>query len=162
MHKYFKLFSINRKTLKNYFSILLIVAVVFTCCKNSSQKETNEPWTNNQLLNPSVLAEVINHPQAEKPIIYSIGPDEVIKSSIHIGETKETEKLQKLKKEVSMLSREADIVIYCGCCPFKDCPNVRPAFKLLNEMNFTNHKLLDLKENLKVDWISQGYPIKEL
>ena len=44
--------------------------------------------------------------------------------------------------------------------PYKNCPNVRPAFTLLNEMKFTNHKLLDLPANLKVDWIDKGYPMQ--
>jgi len=50
-------------------------------------------------------------------------------------------------------------VIYCGCCPFEHCPNVRPAFQLLNEMKFTNQKLLNLSTNLKTDWIDKGYPV---
>jgi thiosulfate/3-mercaptopyruvate sulfurtransferase len=48
------------------------------------------------------------------------------------------------------------IVFYCGCCPFNHCPNVRPAFKVLKQMGFTNFKLLNLPENLKVNWINIG------
>ena len=55
--------------------------------------------------------------------------------------------------------KKRNIVIYCGCCPFKDCPNIRPAFSLLNSMKFTNHKLLNLPLNLKTDWINHGYPM---
>jgi hypothetical protein len=37
---------------------------------------------------------------------------------------------------------------------------VRPAFKLLNDLQFTNAKLLDLSHNLKADWIDKGYPVE--
>ena len=86
---------------------------------------------------------------------------QLLEISIDIGEGKDKQKIEKLKKELSKLPKDTNIVIYCGCCPFKDCPNIRPAFKLLNEMKFTNHKLLNLSHNLKVDWIDKGYPINE-
>jgi thiosulfate/3-mercaptopyruvate sulfurtransferase len=35
-------------------------------------------------------------------------------------------------------------------------PNIRPAFKLLTEMEFTHFKLLNLPHNLKTDWIDRG------
>lgn len=58
------------------------------------------------------------------------------------------------------LNRNTEIVLLCGCCPFEHCPNIRPSFELMNEMKFTNHKLLNLSHNLKVDWIDKGYPMK--
>ncbi len=41
--------------------------------------------------------------------------------------TKDEKNLQKLKDSLSKVPRDANIVIYCGCCPFEHCPNVRPA-----------------------------------
>ena len=52
------------------------------------------------------------------------------------------------------------MIIYCGCCPFRRCPNVRPAFELLKKMKFTNAKLLNLPTSLNDDWISKGYPME--
>jgi thiosulfate/3-mercaptopyruvate sulfurtransferase len=66
-----------------------------------------------------------------------------------------------LREIVSKYPKDADIVIYCGCCPFKDCPNIRPAFNLLKEMNYTNTKLLNLPHNLKTDWADKGYPMSK-
>jgi hypothetical protein len=51
------------------------------------------------------------------------------------------------------------VVIYCGCCPFRNCPNIRPAFNLLKEKGYTKPRLLNLKQNLKVDWTDYGYPM---
>lgn len=139
--------------------LLLIVLLVSTMAFYSfKQTAGNEPWTEKQLMAPADLAGIINDPKAKQPVVFSIGPQAIIKHSIDIGPAKEKENLQKLKQELSKLSKDADIVIYCGCCPFEHCPNIRPAFNLLNKMKFTNHKLLNLPKNIKVDWIDKGYP----
>jgi hypothetical protein len=49
--------------------------------------------------------------------------------------------------------------VYCGCCPYKNCPNARPAIALLKSMKFTNYHLLDLPTNIRTDWIARGYPV---
>ena len=139
-------------------SALLVPLLVFISFK-SQQKE--EPWTQGQLLDPSDLAKTLNNSKTSQPYIYSIGPGATIKSSIDIGPTRDKENLNKLKEELSKLPKDANIVIYCGCCPFEHCPNIPPAFTLLNEMKFTNQKLLNLNHNIKVDWIDKGFPVNK-
>jgi thiosulfate/3-mercaptopyruvate sulfurtransferase len=117
-----------------------------------------EPWTASQLLAPADLAATISDPKAKKPVIICVGPGALIKGSLDMGPAKEKENLEKLKGVLSKLPKNADIVIYCGCCPFEHCPNIRPAFTLLNEMKFTNPHLLDLEHNIKTDWVAKGYP----
>ncbi len=136
-----------------------IIALIVSSC--SYAQNSKEPWTEKQLLNPADLAKILNDAKSKKPILLSIGFGGGIKSSKETGATKEKEGIENLKKELAKLPKDADIVIYCGCCPFKDCPNIRPAFKILNEMKFTNHKLLNLSHNLKVDWIDKGYPMEK-
>ena len=132
--------------------LLLLIAVGFNT-------EQTEPWTEDQLLAPKDLATIINRSNEVKPLIISIGPAGLIKGAIYIGAVNKKENLDTLKQLLSKESKAKEIVIYCGCCPFKTCPNIRPAFSLLNSMKFTKHKLLDLPHNLKVDWIDQGYPM---
>lgn len=142
----------------NHFLLLIVLIVSTITFYSFRQAAGDEPWTEQQLMAPADLARIINDPQAQKPIVFSIGPGATIKNSVDIGPVKEKENLRKLKLELSKLSKDADIVICCGCCPFKDCPNIRPAFSLLNKMKFTHHKLLNLPKNIKVDWIDKGYP----
>ena len=120
--------------------------------------ESPEPWTTGQLIAPADLAAVLNDPKQKKPIIICVGPGALIRGSMDMGPAKEKENLEKLKRELNKLPRDANVVIYCGCCPFDHCPNIRPAFTLLNEMKFTNARLLNLEHNLKTDWIAKGYP----
>ena len=146
-----------------YFLSLLLIASLIAVAAISGFKSKNqdEPWTAKQLLAPVDLARIINDPKAKQPIILSIGPGAIIKGSIDIGPVIEKENLDKLGRELKTLPKDADIVIYCGCCPFEHCPNIRPAFLLLNQMKFTNHKLLNLEHNIKIDWINKNYPVMQ-
>ena len=117
-----------------------------------------EPWTAKQLMAPADLAAMINDPNAKKPVILCVGPGALIKGSLDMGPANEKINLEKLKQQLSKLPRDTNVVIYCGCCPFEHCPNIRPAFNLLNEMKFSNAHLLNLEHNIKTDWVAKGYP----
>ena len=136
--------------------LLLFLAGFIKIGKNIGRDP--EPWKTSQLMAPADLAALINNPGAKKPIIYSVGPGALIKGSVDMGPAHEKENLDKLKLALGKLPRNADIIIYCGCCPFDRCPNIRPAFTLLNEMKFTNARLLNLEHNIHTDWVTKGYP----
>ena len=119
-----------------------------------------ENWTSRQLIEPSELAQVLQSAK-DLPIIISVGPGATIPHSIDIGMVKEQENLTKFKKELSTVPKETKIVIYCGCCPFDHCPNVRPAIAVLKDMKFTTYRLLNLPNNIKADWIDKGYPVSK-
>lgn len=143
----------------NLLFFFLIVSFSYTTFCNA--QESQEPWKENQLMNPAELSSTLSDPENKKPVIYNIGPAGQIKNAIFIGDGNEKDNIEKLKVELNKLSHDAHIVIYCGCCPFDACPNIRPVFQLLNEMGFTNSNLLNLPQNLKVDWIDKGYPVEE-
>lgn len=126
--------------------------------RNVRPMSGEEPWKPEQLLSPGDLARVLADPKAQKPVIFSVGPGAVIRGSIDIGPARDSVNLNKLKAQLGHFPKDAPIVIYCGCCPFVHCPNIRPAFSLLNELQFTNHKLLNIEHNIKTDWIDKGYP----
>jgi hypothetical protein len=138
---------------------LFAIAFIATAFQSVTIQQKSEPWTQQQLLEPAALAKTINNSKSPQPIIYCIGPEAVIKNSIQIGSAQNNNNLTKLKQQLSKLPKTANIVIYCGCCPFDICPNIRPASSLLNEMKFKNYKLLNLPHNIKVDWIDHGYPV---
>lgn len=158
--RHLKINNIRMKTKILIFLFLAITTSVFASCQSTSQGQ-NEPWTQQQLLAPADLAKVLNDPKAPQPLVFSIGMQAIIKGSIDIGPVMMPENLNSLKQKLGKLSKNAQIVVYCGCCPFSRCPNVRPAMKLLKEMQFTNFKLLNLPDNVKVDWIDKGYPMNE-
>ncbi len=135
--------------------------VILTMALIISAFQQAEPRTKQQLLEPADLAKTLNDSKSPQPIVYSVGPQAIIKNSIDIGPGKEKDNLKKLKEQLSKLPKNVDIVIYCGRCPFDKCPNIRPEFQLLNDMKFTNQKLLSLQTNVKVDWFNKGYPVSQ-
>jgi thiosulfate/3-mercaptopyruvate sulfurtransferase len=145
--------------MKKTFFYLILAFVSFGFEQCTAQKPVN--WTTDQLIEPAALAKTIESNE-NLPLIYCVGPGVVIPHSIDIGMTNNEKNLAKFKDSLSTLPPNTNIVIYCGCCPFDHCPNVRPAIALLQQMKFTNYHLLDLPHNIKTDWIAKGYPqVKE-
>lgn len=137
--------------LSTFFAIIFSTDVL---AQNDS-----EPWKPEQLIAPASLAATIRNDSVEKPLIICVGPAGLIKGAVDIGPAGDKANIEKLRQLLSNEKKDREIVIYCGCCPYRKCPNIRPAFSLLNSMKFTNHKLLDLPDNLKINWIDHGYPM---
>ena len=140
------------------FGLIVLISGLFSWQSAAAQAPIN--WTNDQLLQPSDLAATLKD-NKEIPLIFSIGPGAIIPHSKDMGMIKEEENMKKFKQELKNLPKDTSIIIYCGCCPYEHCPNVRPAMQLLKEMKFTNYKLLDLPHNIKIDWINKGYPTSQ-
>ena len=145
------------KSFKLYRAILFTSALVLSVAAGA-QNPVN--WTSGQLMEPSHLASLMagNKPL---PVIISVGPGAIIKNSIDIGSVKDGANLSKFQAQLATLPKDTAIVVYCGCCPYEHCPNVRPAIDVLKNMQFTNYKLLDLPQNIKTDWIEKKYPVKD-
>ncbi len=137
-------------------SILIVLLLACMAATPSS-----EPWTKAQLMEPADLANNLLNRKAPHPLILCLGPQNVIKGSIDIGPGNEEASIKKLEQEVKGLSKESEIVLYCGCCPIVKCPNVRPAFTKLTQLGFKHHKLLNLPTTVKADWMDKGYPVQE-
>jgi len=84
-----------------------------------------------------------------------------IPQSIYAGPARSPEGIEALKKAVANLPHDSEIVVYCGCCPYEMCPNIKPALATLREMGFTHVKALMIPTNFATDWINRGYPIEE-
>ena len=123
---------------------------------------TTEPWTIAQLLAPAELAARLHDTAAHAaPAVFNMGPAGRIRGAVEVGPAQEDINLAGLAAHLSELPKTAEVVVYCGCCPFKDCPNIRPAMQLLAAKGFTNRYLLNLPQNLKVDWIEKGFPMAQ-
>jgi thiosulfate/3-mercaptopyruvate sulfurtransferase len=83
-----------------------------------------------------------------------------IPESVFAGPGSKAEGIEALQKTVASEPRDRDIVLYCGCCPWDKCPNMRPAFEALRKMGFTHVRAIVLKENFKTDWIDKNYPVE--
>lgn len=136
--------------------VALLLGSFFLFLGSNAQSANN--WTDKQLLEPSELATVIAA-QKDVPVVISVGPGAPIPNSVKVGITNNSEGQEKLKAQLAGLAKDTKIVVYCGCCPFEHCPNVRPAIDVLKQTGFTNYYLLNLPHNIKRDWIDKGYPV---
>jgi hypothetical protein len=155
--------------MKHKILIAILCLLITGLCVSETKAQTspvgmpsvlnNYPWTDSELIEPSALAAIITKSSANMPVIFNIGAVEDIKGAKHIGAVSNADNMKTLKSNVSALPKNTAIVIYCGCCPFTKCPNIRPAFLELKKLGFTNVKLLNLPVNLKTNWVSHGYPL---
>ena len=77
------------------------------------------------------------------------------------GPANEAKGLENLKAWAQKRDRKREIVIYCGCCPWEKCPNIRPAFAALKAMGFTHLKVMVIEKDFPTNWTGQGYPTEK-
>ena len=117
-----------------------------------------------RLINPDELAKILRSSQGTKPLMIQVGSHVLylqahIPNSEYIGPASSESGLQQLRKRVESLPRNAFIILYCGCCPWSHCPNVKPADEALQAMSFSNVKILYIANNFGTDWVDKGYPV---
>lgn len=118
---------------------------------------------NSHLISPEELVQILKS-KKEKPLLFQVGSHVLysqahIPGSEYIGPGSSETGLQQLRKRVGSLPRNKFIVIYCGCCPWSYCPNMKPAEDTLQTMGFRNVKVLYIAGNFGVDWVDKGYPV---
>jgi thiosulfate/3-mercaptopyruvate sulfurtransferase len=132
-----------------------------------NQEKRADPWTKAQVLEAADLVrELENSKGGSAPVIVYVGfrtlfeGGHVPAASFHGTASKEAG-LQELRKWAGALPRSTNLVIYCGCCPFDRCPNIRPAYKAVDDLGFTHVRLLVLPTSFAADWVEKGYPIEK-
>jgi len=139
--------------LRSFLGTLLAVACL-------GQDAVN-PWPGSALLDPPALVEALQSAKPPTlicvafPVLYR---NKHIVHAVYAGPGSKPEGIDALRKAVGSLPKDADIVIYCGCCPMVKCPNIRPAYRVLREMGFTHVRVLDIATNMHTDWFSKNYP----
>lgn len=118
-----------------------------------------------ELITPDDLVQILRSPKGEKPLIVQVGFHILylqghITGAVYEGPASQEEGLKKLEDWAKSLPRNKFIVIYCGCCPWVHCPNMKPAADALRKMGFTNVKALYIEQNFAADWADKGYPVE--
>ncbi len=103
-------------------------------------------------------------PGSKKPLVLQVGSHVLyaeahIPNAEYVGAAGTSAGLEGLRQRVSRVRKDRTLVIYCGCCPWGRCPNIRPAYEQLQTLGFTHVKVLYLAENFGTDWVDKGYPV---
>ena len=145
----------NAKT----FSLLFISMICLMSGRATPQWSSIAPG---RLMNPEDLVKILQSGK-EKPLILQVGSHTLflqahIPGSEYVGAPSTEAGLQQLRKRVDSLPRSKFIVLYCGCCPWSHCPNVKPADDTMHAMGFSNVKVLYIADNFGTNWVDKGYP----
>jgi len=133
----------------------------------ASSEKAADPWTEAQVLHAADLAhEIVNVTTGSEPTIVYVGFRTLfegghVPGALFHGTASKEEGLAELKKWLATLPRSTNVVVYCGCCPFDRCPNIRPAYKAIHEMGFTHVRVLVLPTSFAADWVEKGYPMQK-
>jgi thiosulfate/3-mercaptopyruvate sulfurtransferase len=151
--------------------VLMVTAVLaagLSACSgdNAGAVSSKEPWGENTVKPADLAAEIASTSGTEKPVVVCTAPPFLFRAG-HIpgavlhGPMTSPAVINDLTAWAQPLPRSSNIVIYCGCCPMEQCPNVRPAYKLLKDLGFTRLRVLILPDNFATDWVGHGYPIEK-
>ena len=156
----------------NHWAGITLCAVAFFAANargDGSQNNRTDvnPWTAADAVEAGKFAgELASAKTDAGPAILYVGfsslfdGGHIVGASFH-GTASTAQGMADLKKWAAALPRTTDLVVYCGCCPFGYCPNIRPAFVALHAMGFSRLRVLVMPNNFASDWIEKGYPIEK-
>lgn len=142
-----------------------------SCCiispglANLSLGDEHDPWTAADLLEPAELARQLSHSDESVHVICVAFPvlyrQRHIAGAVLAGPGSKPEGIAALNSALERRKRSDRIVLYCGCCPMQQCPNIRPAYVAAQKRGFTHVRVLNLPKNFHTDWTAKGYPVAE-
>jgi len=144
--------------------LLLILGAVSIALTSAVFAQQASLIPSSRLINPDELVKILQSAKSDKPLMIQVGSHVLyaqahIPGSEYIGPAASEAGLQALRKRVDSLPRNQFIVLYCGCCPWSHCPNIKPAEDALHAMGFTNVKVLYIANNFGTDWVDKSYPV---
>ena len=114
------------------------------------------------LIQPVELAKMLQG-NREKPLIIQVGSrvlfeEAHIPGSEYVGPASSAAGREKLRQRLQSLARNKTIILYCGCCPWSHCPNIKPAWDVAHSLGLTNLRILYIADNFGADWVDKGFP----
>jgi rhodanese-related sulfurtransferase len=154
-----------------YLAWMLIAVAVFATVVAPARSAGQSPAASEllpgstELIQPPELLKVLQSGSVKPTVLY-VGPRFLyaqahIRGAEFIGPASDPHSLNNLRKRVTALPRNSSIVLYCGCCPWDHCPNIRPAYKELRKIGFTGVKVLYLAKSFGADWVEKGFPVEK-
>lgn len=138
----------------------LLFALVFICSGLYNSVFQAPTWKKEQLMATKELADKLTANTKDKPLIFNVGPMDNIKGAVAMGAATNITFGEKMKATLAMENKTKAVVVYCGCCSYSSCPNIKPAYDILIAQGFKNTKVLELPEGIKPDWVAKGYPME--
>jgi thiosulfate/3-mercaptopyruvate sulfurtransferase len=150
--------------------IVLAAAFVFPALDPSGRVAANQdkpadPWGSAEILRPADFARELRGAKVSQPstIVYvgfrTLFEGGHVPGAVFHGTASTEQGIAELKAYLRGVPRSTNLVIYCGCCPFDRCPNIRPAYKVARQLRYTHVRVLMLPTSFAADWVEKGYPM---
>jgi thiosulfate/3-mercaptopyruvate sulfurtransferase len=144
----------------------LLAFVVVSSLLQGADTASHDPWTGEQAITPEAFAKELKSGAPKKTHVACVAFDFMYKAAhipgaVYIGAGRDPQAIEHLKTWAAGLPKGDPVLLYCGCCPMKECPNVRPAFAALKAMKFAHLMVLDIPRNFARDWAGKGLPIQK-
>ena len=143
------------------------VGLTVACGGDSSPASSaGGSWTDADTVSPASLAQELTTATGNgKPVVVYTGPPFLYKlghipGAVAHGPASTAEGLSDLEGWARSLPRTSNVVIYCGCCPLRNCPNLRPSFEALKGVGFARLRVLVLPASFGTDWADKGLPVE--
>src|SRR5581483_4207254 len=151
----------RRSSCRRWPAVMAVVAaMVLTAVAYAGAPAGDIP--SGSLVQPQELAQALK--SGEKPVVLYVGPKQFyvqahIPGAEDMGAVGQPEGMAKLRARAAWLPKDGPVVIYCGCCPWDRCPNIRPAFAELKKLGFSKVRVLYIEKGFGVDWAEKGLPV---
>ncbi|MHB1844307.1 MAG: rhodanese-like domain-containing protein [Deltaproteobacteria bacterium] len=142
-------------------SILAVLAL--GACQQSAAKLMTAAANDGPTISVQALASELGKPAAERPVILHVGFHNLfeeghIPGALDMGPGATPEGLAALEAELRSLPKGRPVVLYCGCCPWDHCPNIRPALALATRLGRAVTALA-IPHSFRNDWKKLGLPV---
>ena len=123
----------------------------------------NSPWSQAEVIHVDDLLKAAQS-KSNRPEILQVGfaiqyKGRHVPGAIYAGPGSSEEGLAGLKKAVAGIPKTREILLYCGCCPWDHCPNMKPAYTLLHRLGYTKIRVVEIPNSFGKDWVDKGYPV---
>lgn len=150
-------------------SALMILTAIIACLVPLAPGAGGSPpaareWKDARQISPQELAGKLRARAGAAPVVLQVGFKALydgghIPGAIFAGPAGTPRGLAELRSVAEKIPRSREVVLYCGCCPWEKCPNIRPAWEALARMHFRHLVVLVIPQDFAHDWVGQGLPL---
>lgn len=125
-----------------------------------------DPWTADQVMTPASLVKELSREASTRPAVACVAFDFLyrgahVPGAVFLGPGRDPNAIATLTKWARELPSDQEVVLYCGCCPWSRCPNIRPAYRALADLGFKRVRVVRIDRDFGRDWVTKGYPVEK-
>lgn len=144
---------------RRQFLALVPAAGAFAACRRGADEPIGPH------LAPATLASRLEEVKSGKVAVFYVGPGALfarghVPGARNVGEADSSEGLAAIRNLLTSTPADTEVVFYCGCCPVRSCPNVRPVSAAIRASGRKNAWVLDLPTRFSTDWADKGFAVE--